>query len=166
MKSGKLGRAAILTASRKAFDGSGKTLKAVALLGVLLAATLIAGCAGPTRTGATLNQLSKRIGGPAGGRTRIVVIRSKDLTVIDTGWKVYLDGTVMGDLKTGTFIYRDSRAGPHKLLFSRPGDLSRASTRPVTSSRLRGIPTFFAWSSMKKVKWSSQAVLPPGWPEC
>jgi hypothetical protein len=33
----------------------------------------------------------------------------------------------MGDLKTGTFVYRDRPAGSHKLTFERPGDLSRES---------------------------------------
>lgn len=134
MTSWELPSVAVSAARRKVFAKSKKALKLVTLSGVLLVAVLIAGCAGPSRTGATLDELNSKIGGPATGRARIVVVRGKDITVVDSGWKVYLDGTVMGDLKTGTFVYRDSRAGPHKLLFSRPGDFSRASTRDFVAA--------------------------------
>jgi hypothetical protein len=127
MQIGELGRAAISVADRKTLVGAAKAFKFITLSSILLAAILVAGCA--TRTGATLEQLNKKIGGPGPTRARIVVIRPNDITVIDAGWKVYLDGAVMGDLKTGTFVYRDRRAGQHKLVFSRPGDFSRASTR-------------------------------------
>jgi hypothetical protein len=135
MNSEELGRAAILAASRKAFVGLGKAFKLVKLLGALFVALLLAGCAAPTRTGATLDQLNAKIGGPGQGRARIVVIRDKEAgTLIDAGWKVSLDGAVMGDLKSGTFVYRDRRAGPHKLFFWRPGDFSRASIREFVAA--------------------------------
>lgn len=110
----------------------GNQLRFLATMVVLCSALVVAGC-GPERTGATLGDLNKKIGGP-GSRSRVVVIRDKDLTIIDTGWKVYLDGAVMGDLKTGTFVYRDTRPGPHKLMFSRPGDFSRASVQDFVAA--------------------------------
>ncbi len=114
------------------FFEAAKRLRFVVTLMALCGALVVAGC-GPTRDGATLSTLNKKIGGP-GSRSRIVVIRDKDITVFDVGWKVYLDGAVMGDLKTGTFVYRDARSGPHKLMFSRPGDFSRASIQDLVAA--------------------------------
>lgn len=107
-------------------------------LGTLLAGLLVillsAGCA-PTRTGATLSELNKKVGGPGSKQARIVVIRDKDIgSLVDVGWKVYLDGASMGDLKTGTFVYRDRPAGARKLSFARAGDFSRASTHDFTAA--------------------------------
>lgn len=122
---------------RTAVAGAGTIFKLVAVPAVLFAVILSAGCA-PTRTGATLDDLNKKVGGPGGGQTRIVVIRAKNTaTLIDSGWQVYLDAAVMGDLKSGTFLYRDRPAGPHKLMFARPGDFARASTRDFVAARGR-----------------------------
>jgi len=100
----------------------------VALPIVLFAFLFMAGCA-PTRTGATLDELSGKVGAPSGKQARIVVLRATDAAdLFDIGWQVYLDEVSMGDLKSGTFVYRDRPAGPHKLAFARAGDLSRAST--------------------------------------
>ncbi|MCK9919512.1 DUF2846 domain-containing protein [Microbacteriaceae bacterium K1510] len=105
-----------------------ETRRFVALPIVLVTLFLMAGCA-PTRTGATLDELNGKVGGPGGKQARIVVLRAKDVgDLFDSGWQVYLDEVPMGDLKTGTFVYRDRPAGPHKLAFARAGDLSRAST--------------------------------------
>jgi hypothetical protein len=93
----------------------------------LFAVLILAGCAGPERTGATLDALNKRVGLPRPGQARVVVLRSKEFHFFDVGWKVFLDQVAMGDLKTGTFVYGDVPAGQHQLLFSRPGDFSRAS---------------------------------------
>lgn len=96
---------------------------------VLITFLALTGCA-PTRTGATLDELNGKVGGPGDRQARIVVLRANDMgDVFDMGWQVYLDGTRMGDLKSGTFVYRDRPAGPHNLAFARAGDLSRASTR-------------------------------------
>jgi Protein of unknown function (DUF2846) len=100
----------------------------------LVAVAIVAGCAGPTRTGARLDDLRKTIGAPKAGQARIIVLRDKAFPgLFDTGWKVHLDGTPMGDLKTGTFIYSDRSPGPHRLSFERPGDLSRASHHEFTA---------------------------------
>ena len=94
----------------------------------MVALTVAVGCAGPTRTGATFDTLTQTIKAPKAGNARVVVLRDKAFPgIFDIGWQVRLDGAPMGDLKTGTFVYRDRPAGAHKLTFERPGDLSRES---------------------------------------
>jgi hypothetical protein len=101
----------------------------------LLAAALVAACAGPTRSGATLDELTQRMGGPKGGKARVVVFREKGFPgIFDSGWEARLDGIAMGDLKTGTFVYRDPPAGSHELTFERAGDFSRASHQTVVAA--------------------------------
>src|SRR5258706_6822445 len=107
----------------------------------MVALTVAVGCAGPTRTGATFDTLTQTIKAPKAGNARVVVLRDKAFPgIFDIGWQVRLDGAPMGDLKTGTFVYRDRPAGAHKLTFERPGDLSRESHQEfVAVSR----PSFF-----------------------
>jgi hypothetical protein len=96
----------------------------------LLAAAVaaFAGCAAPDRTGLTLDAVNKRVGGPKAGRARIVVLRDKGFAgIVDGGWQVHVDGTPMGEVKTGTFVYRDLPAGRRQLVFAPPGQLARAS---------------------------------------
>lgn len=101
-----------------------------AFLGAIL---LLAACAAPTRTGPSFASLAGSSGGLKAGQGRIVVLRDKDFgDIFDIGWQVRLDGAPMGDLKTGTFVYRDSRPGSHQLTFERAGDLYRASHRTVS----------------------------------
>jgi hypothetical protein len=95
---------------------------------LLLAVITVAGCAGPDRTGKTIDAVTRSVGGPKPGNARIVVLRNKEFAgIIDAGWQVKLDGAPMGDLKTGTFVYRDRPAGNRQLTFARPGDLNRGS---------------------------------------
>ena len=95
---------------------------------VLLAVTAVTGCAAPARTGATLDALTKNIGVPKAGHARVFVLRDKAFAgIIDPGWKIQLDGQIMGDLKTGTFVYLDRPAGRHQLSFFRGGDLAHVS---------------------------------------
>jgi hypothetical protein len=94
----------------------------------MVALTIAVGCAGPTRTGATFDTLTQTIKAPKAGNARVVVLRDKAFPgLFDIGWQVRLDGAPVGDLKTGTFVYRDRPAGSHKLTFERPGDLFRES---------------------------------------
>lgn len=104
----------------------------------LVAVALVAGCAGPTRTGASFDAVTKTLRAPKAGYARIIVLRDKAFPgLFDTGWMVHLDGAPMGDLKTGTFVYRDRPAGPHQLSFARPGDLSRASHQEFAAAPAR-----------------------------
>lgn len=101
-----------------------------AVVAALAATVALASCAGPTRTGASFETLSKSVGAPKPGHGRIIVLRDKAFPgIFDVGWQVRLDGEPMGDLKTGTFVYRDRAGGPHQLTFERAGDFSRASHR-------------------------------------
>lgn len=96
----------------------------------IFAAAVMAGCAAPTRTGPTFDAVTHSVGGPKPGQARVFVLRDKEFAgIIDPAWKVRLDGDVMGDLRTGTFVYRDRAAGHHVLTFARGGDLARESRR-------------------------------------
>jgi hypothetical protein len=93
-----------------------------------VAVAVVAGCASPERTGASFDTLAKNIGAPRAGQARIIVLRDKAYPgIFDVGWQVKLDGAPMGDLKTGSFVYRDRPPGSHVLTFERTGDLFRAS---------------------------------------
>jgi hypothetical protein len=113
----------------------------------LAVVAVFAGCA-PTRTGATLDALSA----PKPGLARIFVLRDKAYPgIFDTGWQAYLDETPMGDLKTGTFVYLDRTAGPHRLYFARPGELYRASQQEI--SVLSGRTYYFRLHMNEKGQW-------------
>jgi hypothetical protein len=93
--------------------------------------TAVAGCAGPPRTGPTLDTIRAL----AAKHARIVVLRDKAYAgMFDTGWQARLDGAPLGDLKTGTFVYRDVTAGLHKLTFSQGGDLARESSKEFVAA--------------------------------
>lgn len=102
---------------------------------MLAVLVMMAGCAGPERTGANFDMLTKTVGPPKAGQARIIVLRDKAFPgIFDVGWQVKLDGAPMGDLKTGTFVYRDRAPGSHQLTFERGGDFSRASHNTFTAA--------------------------------
>jgi hypothetical protein len=83
-----------------------------------VAAALLFGCAG-TREGLDFAAVSQMNGGPKKGQGRIVVLRETQVTgSMDGGYPVSLDGQPMGDLRTGTFLVRDTPAGRHELTVS------------------------------------------------
>jgi hypothetical protein len=113
----------------------------------LAVVAVLAGCA-PTRTGATLDAL----GVPKPALGRVVVFRDRAFPgIFDTGWQAYLDAAPMGDLKTGTFVYRDLPAGPHQLFFARPGDFSRGSKQDFSAAP--GRTYFFRLDMNAKGHW-------------
>jgi hypothetical protein len=57
----------------------------------------------------------------------------------------------MGDLKTGTFAYRDVPSGSHKLTFSRAGDFARESHSTFTVAP--GHTYFFRLEMNEKGRW-------------
>jgi hypothetical protein len=96
---------------------------------VLAAAVALAGCA-TTRDGVEFASIAQTLGAPKAGQARIVVMREKGFAgLIDYGYAVTLDNQPLGgELKTGTFIYRDAPAGRHELgakVFGFPGDTRR-----------------------------------------
>jgi hypothetical protein len=94
------------------------------------ALAVLIGCA-PTRPGATLDAIAPLRPGLA----RVVVLRDKAFgQIADAGFQAYLDEAPLGDLKTGTFVFRDIPAGQHKLFFSRPLELYRASQKEFSAA--------------------------------
>ena len=65
-----------------------------------------------SRDGAQFTSVSQTLGPPKAGQARIVILRDKGFGgLIDYGYAVTLDGRPMGDIKTGTFLSADARAG-------------------------------------------------------
>src|SRR5215471_11673911 len=86
-------------------------------LAAILASVMLLGCSAPARNGPALAALAHGAGALKPGQGRVVVYREKGYGgIADAGWKVDLDGETMGKVKTGTFIYKDRPAGPHKLV--------------------------------------------------
>jgi len=82
---------------------------------LLMAAALLCGCE-TERNGLDYSAMTQKVGAPAAGRSRIVVLREKGYGgIADSGWDVKLDGGPMADLKTGTYVYLDRPAGQHQL---------------------------------------------------
>lgn len=80
-----------------------------------IAALLLSGCV-TERGGVDYTAMVQKVGPPAAGQARIVVLREKGYAgVIDQGWDVRLDGGPMTDLKTGTYVYADRPAGRRQL---------------------------------------------------
>jgi hypothetical protein len=123
----------VLRAARRGSLRRGEVVRRLGGVFALGAILLLVACAGPTRTGPSFASLAKSTAGPKAGQGRIVVLRDKDFAdIFDIGWQVRLDGEPMGDLKNGTFVYRDRGPGSHQLTFERAGDLYRASHRTVS----------------------------------
>jgi hypothetical protein len=122
-------------------------IAAIIVLGVFAAA-----CSGPARTGASFDSLAKTAGISKPGQARVVVLRDQGFGgIFDAGWQVRLDGTPMGEIKTGTFAYRDIPPGTHKLTFSRPGDFARESHNSFTAKA--GQTYFFRLEMNEKGRW-------------
>jgi len=119
---------------------------------ILLLCLALTACSGPARTGATFEGLTKSVGTPKSGQARVVVLRDEGFGgIFDAGWQVRLDGALMGDVKTGTFAYRDITAGSHKLTFSRAGDFARESHKTFTAAA--GQTYFFRLEMNEKGRW-------------
>lgn len=106
----------------------------VLVLSVIAAALF--GCV-TAREGLDFASVSRTAGAPKAGQGRIVVLQEAGYAgIIDYGYPVMLDGEPMGELKTGTFLYRDRPAGHHQLSVEEGGfpgvtrkDISVASGR-------------------------------------
>jgi hypothetical protein len=76
---------------------------------------LLCGCE-TERHGLDYSEMTRKIGPPAPGRSRIVVLREKGYAgIADAGWDIRLDGGPMADLKTGTYVYLDRPPGQHQI---------------------------------------------------
>ena len=90
-------------------------LRRLAVLSV--AAIVISGCV-TERSGLDFASMSQQIGPPKAGQARVVLFREPAFGgIFDQGWNVKLDGTPMGELKTGTYVYADRPARRHQLSY-------------------------------------------------
>jgi hypothetical protein len=125
-------------------------------LALALVAAAAAGCA-PSRTGASLDAIAP----PKQGVARVYVLRDKAFAaIVDTGFQAYLDEAPMGDLKTGTFVYRDVPAGPHKLYFARPMEMFRGSHQEFSATA--GRTYYFRLEYNDKGKWITASSIVAG----
>jgi hypothetical protein len=87
-------------------------------LAVLSAVMIVmSGCV-TERSGLDFASMSQQIGPPKAGQARVVLFREQAFGgLFDQGWNVKLDGTPMGELKTGTYVYADRPAGRHQLSY-------------------------------------------------
>src|SRR5262249_26792435 len=104
------------------------------LLRRLALTALLAGCAAG-QSGPALESLTT-MAPPRDGTARIVVMRPANgfMGVGDRSFAIKLDEEPMGDLMTGTFVYRDKPAGRHQVaadLWDIPG-VTRYDVNAVT----------------------------------
>ncbi len=80
-----------------------------------IAALVLSGCV-TERSGLDYASMVQKLGPPAQGQARIVILREKGYAgIADQGWDIRLNGGPMTDLKTGTYAYADRPAGRHQL---------------------------------------------------
>jgi hypothetical protein len=82
---------------------------------LLIVAVLLSGCV--TESGVDFAGLTRKIGPPKPGQSRIVVLQEKrsGISLAICACEVTLDGGVLGKLKPGTYVYADRPAGRHQL---------------------------------------------------
>jgi hypothetical protein len=87
-------------------------------VGLLSVVVCLSACAG-TRTGADYAAVAQKVGPPRPGQSRIVVLEPKPSGALGLSYtvcEVQLDGSSIGRLKPGTYVYADRPAGRHHLL--------------------------------------------------
>jgi hypothetical protein len=113
--------------------GPGEDLGNVMFLrGVALcvAAVLLSSCV-TERTGFDYAAMVQKVGPPGAGQSRIVVLQEKGNALGATVCDVNLDGTPVGRLRPGAYVYADRPAGRHQLLATEtmfPGESRREIT--------------------------------------
>jgi hypothetical protein len=124
MKTNPVATTPCLWLSARAYSGGGVMFERGVVLGV--AAILLSGCAGVT--GPDYAGLVQKVGPPRPGQSRIVVLQEKASGLADSPCDVKIDGSPVGMLKLGTYVYVDRPAGHHQLLATQtlfPGDSKR-----------------------------------------
>jgi hypothetical protein len=95
-----------------------------------VAAILLSACA-TERTGFDYPAMTQKVGPPRAGHSRIVVLQEKTSAFGATVCDVMLNGSAVGRLKIGTYVYADLPAGRHQLLATEamfPGESKRDIT--------------------------------------
>jgi hypothetical protein len=93
-------------------------------------AALLAGCASD-KTGTDYLATSQKIGPPRPGQSRIVVMSEKAMGLGAAVCDVAIDGSAVGKVKAGTYVYADRPAGKHQMVATQtlfPGDTKRDIT--------------------------------------
>jgi len=112
--------------------GGGMSGRGIALLGVLLS---LSGCV-TAKIGTDYAAVSQKMGPPKPGQSRIVVLQQKrdGLSMAFCACDVRLDGSPIGKVIVGTYVYADRPAGRHQLVAGEtlfPGETKRDfSTEP------------------------------------
>ncbi len=99
-------------------------------IALLVTAVLLSGCV-TERAGFDYAAVSQKIGAPKAGQSRIVVIQEKTSSLGATVCDIMLDGSPVGKLRLGTYVYADRPAGRHLLLATEvmfPGESKRDFT--------------------------------------
>jgi hypothetical protein len=102
---------------------------------LVTAALLLAGCVSDG-VGTNYAAISQKMGPPKPGQSRIVVLQEKrkGLSMALCACDVRLDGSPIGKVTIGTYVYADRPAGRHQLVASEtlfPGETKRDfSTQP------------------------------------
>jgi hypothetical protein len=87
---------------------------------LVLGALLLCSCQ-TDRTGLDYAAMSQKVGPPKPGHGRLVMLREKSPTLVDSDWPFELDGEPVRGLKAGTYVYLDRPAGKHKFTASEAG---------------------------------------------
>lgn len=102
---------------------------------LLFGALLLSGCV-TAKVGTDYAAVSQKMGPPRPGQSRIVVLQQKrdGLSMAFCACDVKLDGSPVGKVVVGTYVYADRPAGRHQLVASEtlfPGETKRDfSTEP------------------------------------
>jgi hypothetical protein len=94
-----------------------------------IVAVLLSGCVSD-RAGTDYAAIAQKVGPPKPGQSRIVVLQEKrdGLSMALCACDLKLDGSPIGKVTVGTYVYADRLAGRHQLLASEllfPGDTKR-----------------------------------------
>jgi Protein of unknown function (DUF2846) len=93
-------------------------------------AVLLSGCV-TERSGFDYAGMMQKVGPPRAGQARVVVLQEKTTAFGATLCDVKLDGSPIGRLKIGTYVYADHPAGRHQLQATEtmfPGESKRDIT--------------------------------------
>jgi hypothetical protein len=93
----------------------------------LIVAGLLSGCVSD-REGYDYAAISRKIGPPKPGQSRIVVLSEKGNSFSAAGCNLAVDGGAAGTVNPGTYVYVDRPAGRHELVATQalfPGDTRR-----------------------------------------
>ena len=119
------------------------------LLVGLLTAAVVAGCAGANGS-SNFSAVMQKTSAPAAGMSRVVLYPTRDAD--DTTFQ--LDGVHVGQLKPGTFVYRDVSAGAHELV-AEPPAMGRLERYPFSTAA--GHTFYLKVDATDFAKWKHRA---------